>query len=337
MVFLFPEDPTLRLYFVAILFGLVSASPASLAAQRHAMTLFIAIFLAPFAARFFLAGELSVTRAVLGVAVIAYTLIFLRIGRSVNTTMSEAIRLRFENEALAENMARQKSRAENALAIADDASRQKTRFLAAASHDLRQPVHAIGLIVSALGTEQLSPGAAGMLKRLQLSMRGLDGLFASLLDISRLDAGRVQAQHVPIAVKSFLEPLAARFDAIAKAKGIEFRWRACDGVICSDPALLETMLSNLLSNAIKFSPPGGATIMDLRRLGSKVTIDISDQGPGISEEDRDRVFEAFYQGRTPQQNASEGTGLGLAIIKEFVLAHNGHVEIPSETGRCLLR
>ena len=67
--------------------------------------------------------------------------------------------------------------------------------------------------------------------------------------------------------------------------------------------------------------------MNLRRHGSNVTIDMSDQGPGISEHDRDRVFEAFYQGRTPQQNASEGTGLGLAIIKEFVLAHNGHVEI----------
>ena len=67
--------------------------------------------------------------------------------------------------------------------------------------------------------------------------------------------------------------------------------------------------------------------MKLRQHGGNVTIDISDQGPGISEQDRDRVFEAFYQGRTPQQNASEGTGLGLAIIKEFVLAHNGHVEI----------
>lgn len=67
--------------------------------------------------------------------------------------------------------------------------------------------------------------------------------------------------------------------------------------------------------------------MDLRRNGTNVTIDIADQGPGISEQDRDRVFEAFYQGRRPQQGASEGTGLGLAIIKEFVLAHNGHVEI----------
>ena len=112
------------------------------------------------------------------------------------------------------------------------------------------------------------------------------------------------------------------------SKGMRFNLISPETLpIRADSEKIRIVIDNLLSNAIKFSPQGGATIMNLRRNGSKVTIDISDQGPGISEQDRERVFEAFYQGRRPQQGASDGTGLGLAIIKELVLAHNGHVEI----------
>lgn len=332
VVLLFPDDPTLRLYFVAILFGLVSASPASLASQRQAMTLFIAIFLTPFAARFFFAGEPSITRAVLGVAVIAYTLIFLRIGRSVNTTMSEAIRLRFENEMLAENMAQQKLRAENALAIADDANRQKTRFLAAASHDLRQPVHAIGLMVSALATEPLSPAASDMLNRLQLSVRGLDGLFGSLLDISRLDAGRVQAQPIPISVRSFLEPLAARFEAIARARGIAFRVRVCDGVMLSAPALLEALLSNLLSNAIRYTSHGGV-LLAVRRRAAALSLEVWDTGQGIPPDKLEEIFGEFVQLHNPERDRNQGLGLGLAVCRRLATLLGHRLSLRSRLGR----
>lgn len=215
-----------------------------------------------------------------------------------------------------------------------DLQEQKTKFFQHVSHELKTPLAAlregsqilVDEVVGKLTAEQHEIATI-----LQHKTNQLQKLIYDLLNLSAAGAAEVHKGFLNVEdfdLKRTVMAVAEEQKLALKGKGVRFNLISPETLpIRADAEKIRIVIDNLLSNAIKFSPPGGATIMDLRRHGNKITIDISDQGPGISEQDRDRVFEAFYQGRRPQQGASEGTGLGLAIIKEFVLAHNGHVEI----------
>lgn len=213
---------------------------------------------------------------------------------------------------------------------------QKTKFFQHVSHELKTPLAALRegsqiLVDEVVG--KLTPEQLEIASILQHKTNQLQKLIYDLLNLSAAGAAEVHKGFLKLEdfdLKRTVMAVAEEQKLALKGKGVRFNLISPETLpIRADSEKIRIVVDNLLSNAIKFSPPGAATIMDLRRQGNKVTIDISDQGPGISEQDRDRVFEAFYQGRRPQQSssASEGTGLGLAIIKEFVLAHNGHVEI----------
>lgn len=211
---------------------------------------------------------------------------------------------------------------------------QKTKFFQHVSHELKTPLAALRegsqiLVDEVVG--KLTPEQHEIASILQHKTNQLQKLIYDLLNLSAAGAAEVHKGFLKFEdfdLKRTVIAVADEQKLAMKSKGLRFSLIGPETLpIRADSEKIRIVIDNLLSNAIKFSPPGGATIMDLRRNGTNVTIDIADQGPGISEQDRDRVFEAFYQGRRPQQGASEGTGLGLAIIKEFVLAHNGHVEI----------
>ncbi|MDQ3259524.1 MAG: HAMP domain-containing histidine kinase [Pseudomonadota bacterium] len=215
-----------------------------------------------------------------------------------------------------------------------DLQEQKTKFFQHVSHELKTPLAGLRegcqiLVDEVVG--KLTPEQREITTILQHKTNQLQKLIYDLLNLSAAGAAEVHKGFLKLEhfdLKHTVRSVAQEQKLALKSKDLRFSLIGPDSLtIRADAEKIRIVIDNLLSNAIKFSPPGGATIMDLRRHLDKVTIDISDQGPGISEQDRDRVFEAFYQGRTPQQNASEGTGLGLAIIKEYVLAHNGHVEI----------
>jgi two-component system, NtrC family, sensor histidine kinase GlrK len=215
-----------------------------------------------------------------------------------------------------------------------DLQEQKTKFFQHVSHELKTPLAAlregcqilVDEVVGKLTVEQHEIASI-----LQHKTNQLQKLIYDLLNLSAAGAAEVHKGFLKFEefdLRRAVIAVAEEQKLAMTSKGMRFNLISPETLpIRADSEKIRIVIDNLLSNAIKFSPQGGATIMNLRRNGSKVTIDISDQGPGISEQDRERVFEAFYQGRRPQQGASDGTGLGLAIIKEFVLAHNGHVEI----------
>ena len=215
-----------------------------------------------------------------------------------------------------------------------DLQEQKTKFFQHVSHELKTPLAALRegcqiLVDEVVG--KLTPEQREITTILQHKTNQLQMLIYDLLNLSAAGAAEVHKGFLKFEdfdLKRTVTSVAQEQMLALKSKGLRFSLISPESLpIRADAEKIRIVIDNLLSNAIKFSPPGGATIMDLHQHLDKVTIDISDQGPGISEQDRDRVFEAFYQGRAPQHNASEGTGLGLAIIKEYVLAHNGHVEI----------
>lgn len=214
-----------------------------------------------------------------------------------------------------------------------EASEQKSRFLAAASHDLRQPIHAITLFVAALATEQLQGRTRYLVDRLHRSLAGLDELFNRLLDISRLDTGAIDPRIASFPLNPLLQNLDARFAQLASNKNIEFRVHLGASVrVESDPALLIEIVMNLLSNAFRYTERGGV-LLATRRRGTRALIQIWDTGPGIAAENLELIFREFVQLDNPSRDRRKGLGLGLAIVRRLATALNHTVSVRSRPGR----
>ncbi|MAM86352.1 MAG: hybrid sensor histidine kinase/response regulator [unclassified Hahellaceae] len=197
---------------------------------------------------------------------------------------------------------------------ADKANRDKTRFLAAASHDLRQPLHAMNLFLEALDREVRSERGRGIYEDLQKSLESMQSMFNSLLDISRLEAGVTEANMQPVAMQDIFDKLELLFRQSAEDKSLDLRILPSKLLVCSDPQLLEQIARNLLSNAIKYTEKG-AVLVGCRREGAKVRFFVMDQGIGIRKSKQAQIFSEFVQLNNEERDRSKGIGLGLAIVK----------------------
>jgi signal transduction histidine kinase len=200
--------------------------------------------------------------------------------------------------------------------VAEAASQAKTRFIAAASHDLRQPIQAASLYLGLLRRHRHDDATRELLDLVQASFNGLHGMLNGLLDLSRLEAGVIEPKIGVIHVEELLARLSMEFRAQAEAKGIELRVRGCRMLLRSDAHLLERILRNLLANAVTHTAEG-RILLACRRRGNHAKLQIWDMGPGIPENDRHAIFEEFQQLRNPERNAARGFGLGLAIVKRM--------------------
>ena len=228
-----------------------------------------------------------------------------------------SLRLRYENLDLAEAAAR--------------ANRDKTRFLAAASHDLRQPLHALELFHEALAPRLERAEQRELLDQARRATRELAGQMDALLDVSRLELGKVAVQRSGFAVDELFARIAAEFALQAQAKGLELRWRPCGRRVDSDPLLLTRMLRNLVANAIRHTGRGGVLI-GARRRGGRLRIGVWDTGPGIPEAERGRVFEDFVQLGNPARQRDKGQGLGLAIVRQLAALLDHPLALASRVG-----
>ena len=197
---------------------------------------------------------------------------------------------------------------------ADKANRDKTRFLAAASHDLRQPLHAMNLFLEALDREVRSERGRGIYEDLQRSLESMQTMFNSLLDISRLEAGVTEANVQPVAMQDIFDKLELLFRQSAEDKLLDLRILPSKLLVCSDPQLLEQIARNLLSNAIKYTETG-AVLVGCRRDGANVRFFVMDQGIGIRKSKQAQIFSEFVQLNNEERDRSKGIGLGLAIVK----------------------
>jgi two-component system, sensor histidine kinase len=222
--------------------------------------------------------------------------------------VTEALRLRFENLDLVEDLRQRKE-------IAEQANLAKSRFLAAASHDLRQPVHALGMFVGALRGCKMDAEARRLLEHVETSVTAMDSLFSSLLDISRLDAGVVQVRPQVFRIGPVIERVCRDYGAEAQGKGLRLVALPCSAVVRTDPILIERILRNLVSNAVRYSDQG-RVIVGCRR-GARLSIEIWDSGCGIPPDQQERIFEEFYQLDNPERDRAKGLGLGLTIVRRL--------------------
>jgi two-component system, sensor histidine kinase len=248
--------------------------------------------------------------------------------RTFTGVIVQSLRVRFENLDLLHALRIEKDRSEQA-------SLDKSRFLAASSHDLRQPVHALGMFVAALRGRGMDGEARRLVGHIENCLAGLKELFDSLLDISRLDAGAIEPRPNIFPVRPLLERICADYAANARAKGIALRLVSCSAHVCTDPVLLERILRNIVDNAVQHTV-SGRVLVGCRRGGAArgmLRIQVSDTGPGIPPDAQERVFQEFVQLGNPERDRAKGLGLGLAIVRRLVRLLDGELVLRSVPGR----
>jgi protein-histidine pros-kinase len=213
---------------------------------------------------------------------------------------------------------------------AERANKANTAFLAAASHDLRQPVQALSLLTGALRRTVKEPLAQEMVESQQLSLDAMTNLLNSLLDISRLDAGVIEPEFEEFPIQRLLDRQYAEFARQASQKGLTYRHGDCELIVRSDPNLLGEIVQNLVANAIRYTESGKVDV-SCETDGNRLRIDVRDTGIGIAEDQLDEIFQEFHQCKSPGAN-SEGFGLGLAIVRRLADLLAIRVTVTSQPG-----
>lgn len=237
----------------------------------------------------------------------------------------QLIRSQFENVELVERLAEEKQIAERAVVA-------KSRFLAAASHDLRQPLHAMGLFLSALRHRENEPGKMQIIDDMGKSAEALNGLFNSLLDVSRLDAEIIEFNPTHATASNMFDGLRAQFMQQCVEKDVQLHMDGEQHVFYSDSILLERVLRNLLSNAVQYTSSGSIVMRCTDHLEGAKLVTLQDTGVGIPAEFTEDVFSEYYQLNNPARDRSKGLGLGLAIVRRLCELMDMPLEMESIEG-----
>lgn len=271
---------------------------------------------------FFMEGDLYLA---LGSATLVFMFSLYYFSKNLYRSLVETLNLRFENAELISQLRIQKDEAEQA-------NNAKSKFLAAASHDLRQPLHALSLFTSVLDETIKTPEVRNVIKQINASVDALQGLFNALLDISRLDAGVMKEEKINFELQSLFDRLANDFNPLANEKGLSLHWPDSSYIVYSDPLLLEQILRNYISNAIRYSDEGDINIL-CKEMNGEINIQVVDRGRGIPLEEQKNIFNEFHQLGNPERDRSKGLGLGLAIVRRTAKLLKHPINITSETGQ----
>lgn len=321
----FPEQSIEHQFFILILLaGMGAASMASLHAYLPVYYAFLLPSLIPVGSKMLLQGD--AIHISLGIMVFAFIAGLSYFGFNFNRSLVQSLRLRFENIDLVEQLRQQKEEAERA-------NMSKSKFLAAASHDLRQPLHALTLFTSVLDESIQYPKVRRVVDQIKASVASLQNLFNALLDISRLDAGVMKVEKADFYLQPVLEKLANDFDPQASEQGLRIFWPTCTYAIHTDQTLFEQILRNYISNALRYTASGEVRITCEANEGV-IRINVIDTGPGIPVEQQQAIFEEFHQLNNPERDRSKGLGLGLAIVQRTasLLGHSIAVDSQPDKG-----
>ncbi len=329
---------------ILIVYSYCLGSVQLLATQSRVFLAFISLVLTPTIVR--IASDSSQPWH-LQLAVILTLLFFITVlmARTYGSALGQAISLKARTDELAERLRQEMVVTEEARRVAEDArrtaeaaNRAKTQFFAAASHDLRQPLHAMGLFAEALRQRSHDPEVASLVNSINESVDALEGLFGELLDITRIDTGGVEVHPAPVRLRDLFQRLRLHFEPVAFEKGLMLSFHGEQHVAQADPVLLERVLRNLVSNAIRYTDDGGVLVScRLRRTtaGPRLLLQVWDSGIGIAEASLPRIWDEFFQvhGNRPlEAHQRKGLGLGLAIVKRLAGLLEAPIDVRSRVG-----
>jgi signal transduction histidine kinase/CheY-like chemotaxis protein len=320
-------EPRIHLFLIVCIFLMFFKFPAG---QRPWMYLFIGLYGICMIALEFLFREGGLIAGLPGGLMVqlyyAFTigliLCAIAVGGFGYLTLSNAEeRLAHDNEII-----RDKTR------LLEIANTYKSHFLASASHDLRQPLHALNLFVAQLQGEADPAKRSLLVGRIDAAVGSMNELFEALLDMTKLDAGILKTNPAEFSVRRILERIETTFVDAARKKGLGLRVVGSNAWVASDPILLERILLNLVSNAVRYTEKGGV-VVGCRRRRNQLRIDVCDTGAGIAEDQRERIFREFYRLADSGPDGSGGLGLGLAIVDRLSRLLGHPVELDSCPGR----
>ncbi|WP_417819184.1 ATP-binding protein [Terasakiella sp.] len=304
------DDPASFAMQMAIAAGSTAASVKSLGLFRWTFMCYGIPYLGLLSLKLILLGGDFVALAVL---VLIFLLMMLLLAKDVLASFMDYVAIKNENLDLIAQL-------QNANAQARLANREKTRLLASASHDLRQPVHAMGLHLETLSDSTLPEAAQKTVAHLRQSIRNLSNMFTSLLDVSLLETGNFTVQTQVIDLAAFLKNIAEEFKPLADICEASIHIKCAPYWIESDPVLLRRIVQNLLSNALKYGGKGTVTL-EITHTSNTLNLHVKDQGRGIAQKERTQIFEEFKRAATTPDHVQtqDSIGLGLAIVKKLCI------------------
>lgn len=330
VAFFVPESPAHQMIVLVLIFAVTGTGVALLAPHPASFYAFLLPTVLPVLSRN--AWEGDGPHLAVALIVFVMTLSIIGVQRRNAAMIVESLRNRYRNLELVERLRRQNDELQHARELSEQASRAKSRFFAAASHDLRQPLHALGLFAAALSEKTREPAVLHVVHSINASVEALESLFNELMDISRLEAGVIHPNPVHFPLARVFNRLALDFEPEASERGLDLIVRPCPQTVRSDPLLLERILRNLVTNALRYTRRGGVLI-GARTRGALLSIEVWDTGPGIAADQRGRIFEEFVQLDHPVHGARKGMGLGLAIVARLCRLLGHEITLDSRPGR----
>lgn len=314
---LFPAGDPAKQLFLTFVMGGMSLSAVGTQGMRL-VTCYASIIpgMTPLAIRYLF--EPGTTGLISGGLIFAYVIVLVSLARKINDFMLRAFKLQIEKDGLLDSIRAQSEEIEIAKAEAEDANLSKSRFLAQASHDLRQPLHAINLFIESLPEAKTKAEEERIIARVRQSLDVLTKLFDSLLDVTLLDTGGINIRTQVFRPTDIIREVARDFALVADACNVELRIAPSALGVDTDPVLTRRMLQNLVSNAIRHSE-GGTVLVGCRRRGGELSIEIVDNGAGIALADQSRVYHEFTRLDSVRMGSGStpGLGLGLSIVRRI--------------------
>lgn len=325
-IVLFAAPSNFQFAIQSLLFvGLCAGSVASTAGYRPVFLGYVLPVITPLIV-LWCAGTGQPGSIAVGAAIALFALVLTSLAQDSFRLFRESFDIRSQHVLLNEKLS-------EALAQAEAASRAKSRFLAAASHDLRQPIHSLSLFSAALALRPLDQSTRAIAHHIERALESLTVQLDALLDISKLDAGVVRSQPVAVDLQSFMTRMQAEFAPIAEARQLQLTLDAPQPASTFvDDVLFGRIVSNLIENAIKYTESGQVKLTVAREHGL-VLVAIEDSGRGIDLPEHERVFEEFYQLSNPERDRAKGLGLGLSIVARLVVLLGIRLEMVSHPGR----
>jgi len=306
--------------------GLAVGSNTIHAYYRPAMYAFLLCLILPFAFRVLVVDEFI--HRYLGAGMLLLAAYLAVYGRVHSVTLERSLRMRHENRHLLDQLQRERESAVKLQAVAEAANLSKSRFFAGASHDLRQPLQAIGLYASVLEESTLPAELQQVSHRIGESVRLLEDLFEGVMDTARIEAGSMQIHEEPVDVRKLMDRAMLLFGGEALDKGLSIKCVACKHWVLGDRLALQRVISNLVSNAVRHTQEG-RILLGCRRHGSRLKLMVFDTGPGISKLSQKQIFEDFFR---LESAVGPGFGLGLATVKRLCEAAGYPLGMRSEAG-----
>ena len=318
------------MFILALMVGFVAGSLAAHFAYFPAFAVYSTVVLGMMVMRMLLeGGTIESLVAILGVF---YYLVMMTSGRASQDMVKQAIVARLQVEELNQELVEQQQALVSARDVAEKANMAKSRFLATASHDLRQPLHALRLFVDILSERAKDASVKQVADKIANTAEALEGLFSNLLELAKVDARVAKPHFTAVPLMPLIQHICMESEPLAQDKGLTFRVHCRDVAVHSDVTMLTRIVRNFVTNAIRYTDQGGI-LVGCRLRGDNVHIEVRDTGVGIPEEHLTKVFEEFHQVSNHGRDRSKGLGLGLAIAERLANLLGTTVKVWSQEGR----